>query len=381
MPNLPSRPEPRAAYFRRVIARLLPIFTLITVLTAIDAHAQNKTATQLQAMFQARSFTSSQITMVYRLYVPTGYDSTMKYPVVVALHGVGERGNNNVNQLTLEELAQPWVRDSVQAKHPHFVMVPQCPSTNSQYWWPWGSWAGTWSGMWSGTRSNANTGIISILDSLKREFSLDTTRFYVAGLSMGGFGTFELMKWNPNVFAAAVPAAGGADTAPASIQNYSATPFWAFHGAADPTINVNAGSRKIVNKVETLRGKPFVRFVSSASLATPTAISADSLRKEVYVSHADFLYSEITGGVHNSGWLEAWRHPMLTDWVFSKQKINGVTVSVNPGSVERSPLKAKAQLELHNGMLALRKSDQGGDMWYTLAGKKMGLFEKAQNRP
>ena len=108
------------------------ILSVLALLNAGMAWGQNKTATQLQAMFQARTFTSSQITMVYRLYVPTNYNAALKYPIVVALHGVGERGNNNVNQLTAEELAQPWVRDSVQAKHPHFVMIPQCPSTNNQ---------------------------------------------------------------------------------------------------------------------------------------------------------------------------------------------------------------------------------------------------------
>ena len=127
--------------------------------------------------------------MVYRLYVPVGYTPTKKYPIVVALHGIGERGNNNVNQLTLEELVQPWVRDSVQAKFPHFVMVPQCPA--NLYWWP--------SNTWDGTRSTPNIGIVQILDSLKKEFSLDTTRFYVTGLSMGGFGAMSTLATLPVV--------------------------------------------------------------------------------------------------------------------------------------------------------------------------------------
>jgi predicted peptidase len=335
------------------------------------AWGQNKTATQLQAMFQARTFTSSQITMVYRLYVPTNYNAALKYPIVVALHGVGERGNNNVNQLTAEELAQPWVRDSVQAKHPHFVMIPQCPSTNNQYWWPWPNWPGSWNGTWSGTRSIANAAIVQILDSLKREFSLDTTRFYVAGLSMGGFGSFELMKWNPTLFAAAVPTAGGSDTAPSAISNLALTPFWAFHGAADPTINVDRGSRAVVRLVSLQLGKPFVRFVSSANMVNPTAISVDSLRKAVY-GGADFLYSEITGGVHNSGWLEAWRHPMLTDWVFSKQKIGGVSTSIRATPQMHSSsdgTRIRLVASPHGVLLESRASD-GRFLLHTLDGKR-----------
>jgi predicted peptidase len=347
----------------------LVLTAFFAALPGTRAQAQNKTATQLQAMFQARSFTSAEVTMVYRLYVPANYNPAQKYPIVVTLHGVGERGTNNTSALTAEELAQPWVRDSVQAKHPHFVMIPQCPTANNQYWWPWGSWAGTWNGMWSGTRSNANLGIVQILDSLKREFSLDTTRFYAAGLSMGGFGTFELMKWNPLLFAAAVPTAGGSDTADNTMLKMTLTPFWAFHGASDPTINVDRGSRAVVRKVGAL-GKSFVKFTSAANQANPTGISVDSLRKAVYVDHADFLYSEVNGGNHASGWLEAWRHPMLTDWVFSKRKVDGVTTSITPVAAARAASPAVRLVLAANGVLLEKKTADGRIFLHTLDGKR-----------
>ena len=345
------------------------------ILTSGTLHAQNKTATWLTTNFQARSFTSPQVTMVYRLYVPVGYNPAQKYPIVVALHGIGERGNNNVNQLTAEELAQPWVRDSVQARHPHFVMIPQCPS--NLYWWP--------SNTWDGTRSNANIGVIQILDSLKREFSLDTTRFYVAGLSLGGFGAIELMKWNPTVFAAAVPAAGGGDTAASAIAQLVRTPVWFFHSANDPTVNVDRGSRLLVSKMEANRGKPFVRFVSDTGMTNPTAISVDSLRKAVYVDNANFLYSEVrnapgTGNaLHQAGWFAAWRHPMLTDWVFSKQKIGGVAVSLTNATFARAHAPAKARLKLRGNSLLVEKSVPGlPPSLFTLDGRP---FDPVTARP
>lgn len=341
---------------------------------AASSAAQNKTASQLEALFLKRTFTSTSpaVTIAYRLHVPENYDPTRKYPVVMTLHGVGERGSDNSAQLTREELAQPWVRDSVQAKHPHFVIVPQCPSTGGQYWWPWGNWAGSWNGAWSGTRSNANAGLVGILDSLKREFSLDTTRFYIAGLSMGGFGTFELMKWNPTLFAAAVPTAGGADTGAFAITAMAQTPAWIFHGAADPTISATAGSRKIVTKIEAQRGLPAVRFTSSANQANPTAISLDSLRKAVYEDRADLIYSEITGGNHASGWLEAWRHPMLTDWVFSKRKVDGVTTSLSPAVSPARPLAAApVKIVMRGGAPLLEKTSYGRTTLFTLQGKRV----------
>jgi predicted peptidase len=364
-----SQSEPyKCSYYHKpekFMTRTLSNLTAAAVLLfgAEATFSQNKTATWLQANFQARTHTSAQVTgMTYRLYKPIPYDSTKKYPIVVALHGIGERGNNNVNQLTLEELAQPWVRDSVQAKHPHFVMIPQCPT--NLFWWP--------SNTWDGNRSNPNIGIVQILDSLKREFSLDTTRFYAVGLSMGGFGTIELMKWNSDMFAAAVPTAGGGDTSAATIAKFIKTPMWAFHGAADPTVNVDRGSRTIVNKMQAALGKPFVRFTSSAFMATPTTISIDSLRKAVYVDSADYLYSEVTAGNHAAGWLEAWRHPMLTDWVFSKRK-GGSVVSVTPFNSARTLSAANVRLTLGaNGRVLLERAGPNGlKSHYNLEGQRI----------
>jgi predicted peptidase len=334
----------------------------LMLFAAANTYAQNKTATWLTTNFQARTHYSVPVSdsMKYRLYVPVGYNPAQTYPIVVALHGIGERGFNNVNQLTLEELVQPWVRDSVQAKHPHFVMVPQCPT--NQFWW-------SSNGGWSGNRSKSNLMIVEVLDSLKRAYSLDTTRFYAAGLSMGGFGTFELMRWNPDMFAAAVPTAGGGDTLPATITNHIKTPFWAFHGASDGTVNVS-GSRNIVNRVEA-RGKAVVRFTSSANQVNPTAISLDSLRKAVYVDSADFLYSEVTGGNHAAGWLEAWRHSMVTDWVFSKRK-GGNVVSLNQAVSSRPVAPAGVKVVLRQGRVLLEKTDalRGTTALYTVEGKR-----------
>ena len=356
--------------FARTAFYLLLWFAALGMPVAVNA--QKKTSSWLTTNFQARTHypTVRADSIKYRLFKPANYDTTKRYPIVLALHGIGERGYNNVNQLTLEELAQPWVRDSVQAKHPHFVMIPQCPT--NPFWWP--------SNIWYGSRSIPNNGIVEILDSLKKEFKLDTTRFYVVGLSMGGFGTIELMKWNPNLFAAAVPAAGGGDTATAIIPQYVKTPVWLFHSATDPTVKVDSGSRALVSQMEANLGKPFVRWVSDTGMKNPTGVSLDSLRKAVYVDNANFLYSEVRNvpgsgnTLHQAGWYAAWRHPMLTDWLFSKQKVNGVTVSLNPaltaGSAHRTT-PANTRILFRNGGLYLEKTLPGGKALYTLQGKKL----------
>jgi predicted peptidase len=356
------------------------LFSTLTavLLTAVAARAQNKTATWLQQNFQARTHYSvpRSDSMKYRLYVPVGYNPAQKYPIVVALHGIGERGYNNVNQLTLEELAQPWVRDSVQAKHPHFVMVPQCPT--NQLWWP--------SGTWSGTRSKPNIMITELIDSLKKEYSLDTTRFYAVGLSMGGFGAIELMKWRPELWAAAIPTAGGGDTAATAIAELVKTPTWFFHSLKDPTVSAERGSRTLAKKFEGA-GKPVVFFASDSQRTNIVAydslhpvVTLDSLRKAVYVHNAHYLYSEVrnypgTGNpLHQAGWWEAWRHPMITDWLFSKRKVNGVT-SVAPSLSARPFATANVRVVFREGRMLLEKTVAGPSeksaTFYTLEGKRV----------
>jgi len=350
-------------------------------LSPAPAGAQMKSASWLTTNFQARTHYSTprSDSMKYRLYIPAGYNPAQKYPIVIALHGIGERGYDNSIQLTREELAQPWVRDSVQAKHPHFVMVPQCPT--NQLWWP--------SGTWSGTRSKPNIMITEALDSLKRAYSLDTTRFYVVGLSMGGFGTIELMKWRPELWAAAIPTAGGGDTGVAAVPALVQTPMWAFHSLKDPTVSATRGSRWIATKIENA-GKRVVRFASDSgrtnivpfdSSRPETLVSLDSLRKEVYVYGANFLYSEVRNypgsgnPLHQAGWWEAWRHPMVTDWLFSKRKVNGVTVvsiAAEAATAAHRPLAPQGvRVVFRDGRTLLEKSLDGQKALYTLEGKRV----------
>jgi predicted peptidase len=196
-----------------------------------------QTQSQLQKAYGVTGSTklSDGATMVFRLMVPADYNPAKKYPIVLHMHGIGERGNNNTSQLSYE-IAKPWVSDSVQKKWSTFALAPQCPAN--------GQWAGT-----------AGDGAVKILDSLKKVYSLDTTRFYVGGLSWGGMGTLYIMQKYPDKFAAAVPHAGTVNPNGPALAK---TPFWAFHGDADATVNVS-GSRNAVAAVEKA-GFPVVKF-------------------------------------------------------------------------------------------------------------------------
>jgi len=306
-----------------------PRFAATALLLALAATAARS---QVRNSFQARSHNTPAVSMVYRLFVPEDYSADRRYPLLVALHGVGEKGNDNAIQVDREDLGSTWIADSLQARVPHFVLVPQCPANLS----------------WGGA---AIDGIHAIIDSLKREFRLDTNRLYAVGLSMGARGTFNLLASRPGYFAAAVACAGaGTNSQAAAI---SRTPLWAFHGDDDPIVDVE-GTRSMVAAIEGT-GKRFVRFFSETWNAVPgldtysrairdgtnpvdmvarnpSGISYDSLRRAV-AGGANYLYSEVKGGDHRTGWMVAFHHPLVPGWIFSKTK-GGAAVSLarNPAA-------------------------------------------------
>ncbi len=300
--------------------------------------------------FESRSIRLNEgTTMMYRLFIPKNYDSDKKYPIVVSLHGVGERGTDNNRQIDLEDLIFPWILDSIQTRVPHFMMVPQCPPDL------------TWGGMGGGGSDLSPTaqGIVDVLEELGGEFSLDTNRFYITGLSMGAAGTYHLIEKRPGLFAAAVPCAAGGNTAAADI--IAQTPWWAFHGSEDTFGGTDPGSRLMANAIEN-EGYDVVRFVSDVAIPAPSlsayrdaiangtdpvdlvakdpsGISWDSLTNAVK-GGADYLYSELTGGDHRSGWMIAWHNPLLAMWLFSKSKEEPeVSVKLNVNTENKNSWK------------------------------------------
>jgi poly(3-hydroxybutyrate) depolymerase len=317
-------------------------------------------------LFEARTTRLQATTMHYRLFKPRNYDPAKKYPVVVALHGVGERGTDNRRQVDLEDLAHPWIEDTVQAKVPHFIMIPQCPTDST-----WGGMGGA-SGMGS-----TGQGILNILDSMKREFSVDTNRFYIAGLSMGAAGTYNLLRGKPGYFAAAAPCAAGGATA--SVSAIAQTPIWHHHGANDGT-----GGRNMATALEGA-GHKVVRFVSQTVLPAPSltayrdAIRAGRSRESLLSSNsnitwdsltraarggAKYLYSELTGGDHRSGWMIAWHNPLLAEWMFSKVK-GGNVVSIVPMPKKGQAIQQSATLVL------TRLNAAAGGASYSLTGRRL----------
>lgn len=169
-------------------------------------------------------------TLNYRMFNPDR-DTLRKYPMVIFLHGSGERGNDNESQLRFGVMH--LANDKISSMYPAFIVAPQCPQNMR----------------WANVDDNRRTCemhllpapslpmklVIELIQKMKKELPVDTNRIYITGLSMGGQGTYDAIERYPQLFAAAVPVSGGGDTSKAA--SIATIPIWIFHGAEDPTVN------------------------------------------------------------------------------------------------------------------------------------------------
>ena len=185
---------------------------------------------------------SDGTTLPYRLYVPEDYDPKKTYPLLVVLHGAGERGTDNEAQLKHALLQMFNVQNS--PARDAIVLAPQCPAGQQWVDTPWAN------GNYSTAKvkeSNELAGVMEIIDELWYEYTIDDNRIYAMGLSMGGFGTWDLLSRHSDVFAAGIPICGGGDPEMAEI--LVDVPIYTFHGSADTSVPV-AGTREMAEALE-----------------------------------------------------------------------------------------------------------------------------------
>ena len=198
--------------------------------------------------------------MPYRFVKPLNYEpqNADLYPLIIFLHGAGERGNDNVLQLTYIDtiFGKDWFRK----KYPCFIIIPQCPLEKR---WVEVDWKLPEHKQPTEISEQLQM-VLEIMEKEIKENKIDTNRIYVVGLSMGGFGTWDLITRFPNKFAAAIPICGGADVTKAcSIKHL---PIWAFHGAKDKVVMVER-SRKMIEAMQKCGAKPiYTEYKNSGHL-------------------------------------------------------------------------------------------------------------------
>lgn len=239
--------------------------------------------TYAQEAYEKKVFVSAcGDSLNYRLLLPQAMKPNAKYPLVLFLHGAGERGSDNEKQLT--HGGQMWLNPVNREKYPAFVLAPQCPET--------GYWAYTARPeSFIPDKMPMEKPISPIFSTLKEllDFYLampqvDKNRIYIVGLSMGAMGTYDMAIRYPEIFAAAIPICGTVN--PARLEAAKNVKFRIFHGDADNVVTVE-GSREAY--------------------------------KALKAAGAEVQYIEFPGVNHGS-WTPAFNDPEFMSWLFRQKK-------------------------------------------------------------
>lgn len=224
----------------------------------------------------------------YRLLLPAraAYGSAEPVPLVLLLHGAGERGVDNQAQLG-NGAGSLLGGDEAAARFPCVFVLPQCPPDQRWVEVDWSKDRHTLPSVPSVPLSAA----LELVEQLSARHAVDPRRLYVIGLSMGGFGVWDVLSRaaapgakKPCRFAAAVPICGGADEE--ALGRARAIPVWAFHGATDPVVKVERSRRAVA-----------------------------ALRK----AGASPRYTEYQDVGHDS-WVRAFAEPELLPWLFAQRR-------------------------------------------------------------
>lgn len=206
----------------------------------------------LGASPEAREWQASDGTLVkYRWSAPEKTEPGQTYPLVLFLHGAGERGDDNKAQLKHGVI--PIIKGAKKLGKPIFLVAPQCPAGQ---WWSAPALDRT--SLNAANQPNALLeNVLALVEHLQKEHPIDTKRFHVTGISMGGFGTWDLLARAPGRIASAIPICGGGD--PKLAAKFKDVPVWAFHGEADEVVPVQS-THKMMEALENVGGKPKVTY-------------------------------------------------------------------------------------------------------------------------
>ncbi|MEI8070439.1 MAG: dienelactone hydrolase family protein [Planctomycetota bacterium] len=216
----------------------------------------------------------------FRLLKPAVCLPGQRYPLVFFLHGAGERGSDNAKQL---KYLPTWLAEpEMQRKYPCFVLAPQCRMDER---WVDISWADKKSTPQAAAPTLDLAAATAALEDVLQSEPVDPECLYLTGLSMGGYGCWDLAARNPKQWAAMLPICGGGDERTAA--QLSKLPIWCFHGDADTTVPVER-SRVMIEAVKAAGGTP--------------------------------QYSELPGVGHDS-WSTAYRDQAVLDWLFAQRRM------------------------------------------------------------
>jgi predicted peptidase len=217
----------------------------------------------------------------YRLLKPLNYDPQKKYPLVIFLHGAGERGDDNLVQLV--HGMRDFCKLERRQANPCYVLAPQCPKDEK-----WADIDWTQPGVVLPETISSSLGMtLDVVDAMLSDAAVDKNRIYITGLSMGGYGTWDALARRPDFFAAAMPICGGGD--PKTAEKIKHVPIACFHGSEDEAVTPDK-SRAMIEALKQVGGEP--------------------------------LYTEYAGVGHDS-WTETYANEANHQWLFEQRRNSG----------------------------------------------------------
>ncbi|QDT21628.1 prolyl oligopeptidase family serine peptidase [Gimesia chilikensis] len=240
-----------------MLRKMLPgTLALLMLMSGASIQAEEKAQSGKQGAAELK--TTIPVNMDYLIYLPENYDEKEKWPLMLFLHGAGERGDN----LDLVTVHGPPKLIKNGKQFPFIVVSPQCPK--EQLWQP--------------------VELTALLNDIEKNYKVDKDRIYVTGLSMGGFGTWSLAAYTPYRFAALVPICGGGEKF--WVKKIKHVPIWVFHGAKDGAVPLD--------RSQTL---------------------VDVLKKE----KADVSFTIYPEAGHDS-WTETYNNPEVYEWLLKQKR-------------------------------------------------------------
>ena len=237
---------------RKAIPILTCAATMVLAVRLLGADASPQKAARLEAQVP--------VELDYLLYLPEGYEEKESWPLLIFLHGAGERGDD----LKRVKIHGPPKLIEAGKQFPFIVVSPQCPTGE---WW-----------------STKQLELLALLDEIVKEYNVDEDRVYLTGLSMGGFGTWTLAAYAPERFAAIVPICGGGEVF--ATRRLAKMPTWVFHGAKDPIV-------------------PLER----------SEVMVDALKRR----NDQVKFTVYPDAMHDS-WTETYDNPELYEWLLKQQR-------------------------------------------------------------
>jgi len=251
------------------------VFIFLSILTfSTFSFSQN-------TLYQKKDFIFEGDTLKYRILFPENYDKDKKYPLVIFLHGAGERGNDNEKQL----VHGSWLFTNAEnrAKYPAIVIFPQCPENG--YWAPVKDRANGFSYEPAKEPTKSLLLVKKLINQYSKNEPVDKRRIYILGLSMGGMGTYDMICRYPKTFAAAIPICGGVYTD--RLKSVKKLPIRIYYGSADPVVSPQHSK----NAYKTLK---------------------------TFGSHNVEIF-EYPGVGHDS-WNNAFKEPDFLSWLFAQRR-------------------------------------------------------------